>query len=160
MCPRCLPRLMTAVLCLLGTVAVQPALAQAGGDHRVRLTVSATVLPRTRLQVSSAPESLVVTEADLSRGYVDVPTPLALSVWSNVAPGARLVFSTVSDYIVQANVEGLAQPLVLGPGTGSVVVPREGARAGTTDLQLRFRVYLARNTPTGVHPWPIRVTTG
>lgn len=159
MCPARLPRLIAALLCGVAALAAQPVVAQPT-EHRVMLTVSATVLPRTRLQVSSVPDSIVVTEADLSRGYVDVPTPLSLSVWSNVAAGARLVFSSVGDYILQANVEGLAQPLVLGPGTGSVLVPRDSHRAGSTDLQLRFRVYLARNTPPGVHPWPFRISTG
>jgi hypothetical protein len=61
-----------------------PATATAGDG---KLTVSATVLKHASLNVLAQPSSVVVTAADISRGYVDVAAPAQVAIESNSSAG-------------------------------------------------------------------------
>src|SRR5659263_307590 len=77
---------------LLGT----PLVASISSDE-AKLTVTATVLKRASLQVLAQPASVVVTAADIARGYVDVPSPLQIMVQNNSRDGYMLTFESQAD---------------------------------------------------------------
>lgn len=144
---------------LVAVVLLGAPAGQAWGAPQGTLEISARVLPYTRVELQSGPTVLEVTEADVARGYVDVESPLAFSIVSNSGQGATLVFAPLDGHVQQARVSGLPQPLQLGRSLQALHVGMPGRGMSRLDLRLRFRFYLAEGTPSGVHPWPVRVST-
>ena len=68
------------------SVLGMPLVASISSD-KAKLTVSAIILKRASLQVLSQPAFVVVTAADISRGYVESPSPLQVRVQSNSQSG-------------------------------------------------------------------------
>jgi hypothetical protein len=110
-----------------------------------RITVSATVLKRATLDVSGQPDSLVLTEADIARGYVDAPPGLSIEVRSNSPQGVMVGFIAESELV--SGVEG--GPLRL-----------TGAARGVSVQVLRpsYRFMLSPAARPGVYAWPVRVS--
>ena len=145
-----------AVLALAALVGASPA-AHANGN--TTLTVTARVLPYTRVEVLSTPGMLQIDRQDIERGYVDVDTPLQLAVTSNDPRGVLLMLAPMSDYIERADVTGLGGNVLLGRSGGFVPLPAAAPGRQRTAHSLRFRLFLDRNTPVGSHPWPIQVSS-
>lgn len=149
-----LARRLAVVALLMAALA-----GQAWANPQATLQVSARVMPYTRVASQSSPATLVVTAADVERGYVDAESPLAFSIVSNSGHGATLVFAPLSPHVEQASVAGLPRPVQVGRSQQSIYLPMPGSGMSRLALSLRFRFYLAAGTPAGVHPWPVRVST-
>lgn len=132
-----------------------PATATAGD---VKLTVSATVLKHASLNVLAQPSSVVVTEADISRGYVDVAAPAQVAIKSNTAGGYLLEFASQGDFMRQILVRGLANDVQLSPSGGAVMQPSSGSGVTRTTLVLGFRFLLAESAHAGTYSWPMRLS--
>jgi hypothetical protein len=61
------------------------------------MTVSVQVIARAVLTMDSAPASVEVTAADISRGYVDVTAPIVVRVRTNSRRGYLLQVDNVSE---------------------------------------------------------------
>jgi hypothetical protein len=133
-------------------------LAAAAGSSEIKMTVSATILKRATLQVVEQPSSVVVTAADVARGYVDVLQTAQLAVKSNSSAGYMLVFSSHSEFVRQTRVRGLGNEVQLGASGG--VVPQTGASQGITHAShaLGFRFELTESARQGTYPWPVQVS--
>jgi hypothetical protein len=146
--------LRAAVLAGLAAAAVPVG---AGGSTST-LTVSATILPFTRLEAVSAPRTVTIGLQDVERGWVDVDTPVQVSVTSNHPRGALLLVAPTSEYIERTDVSGLGRVVLVGRNGGFVALPGSGAGRQRTDHLLRFRLFLAKATPPGTHAWPIQLS--
>lgn len=121
--------------------------------------VSATILKRATLKVLSQPSAVMVTHADLARGYVDVPMPARLAVQTNSRDGYLLEFASAGTFMRQILVKGLANDLQLNPVGGAVMVPASSSGGLTrATLALGFRILLAAGTQEGAYPWPLRIS--
>lgn len=132
-----------------------PATARAGDG---KLTVSATILKHASLNVLAQPSSVVVTAADIARGYVDVPTPAQVAIRSNTSGGYMLEFANQGDFMRQILVRGLSSDVQLSPAGGIV---KQGSLASgiiKTTLTLGFRFVLSESAQQGTYPWPIRLS--
>ena len=117
--------------------------------------VSAQVLPRTTLQVRSAPLDLVISARDVRRGYVDVREPTRVAV-SNNSPRGYVLFLITNFQGVTALVvrEGGAVATLRGGG-GAVA---ERGRVGIHMLlALHYRFILDPRREPGRYPWPVRL---
>lgn len=128
----------------------------AGGQTRAQLPVSATVLAVARLEQTSAPYELQLSDAELRQGYVDAPLPTSLVVHSNSAAGFQLDVIALSPMIGNIVVEGLDSPQVLGAEGGTLVQRWTGPQSRR--LTLRFRIILAPGTAPGRYAWPLRLS--
>ena len=142
--------------------AAQAALVIAGSfaaanarDARATFTVGATVVAIARIDMQSAPADLVVTAADVRRGYIDVAEPTALVVTSNSPSGFALDLMTVMPLMSAVIVRGLESDQSLGADGGTLVQRWQGAHTAT--LSLRFRLVLADGLAEGRYPWPMRL---
>lgn len=111
----------------------------------VRITVSATVLKRATLDVHGQPDSLVLTAADVARGYVDAPASLSIEVGSNSPEGARVDFHPRSEIVRAVDAVALHLPAAQRGFSVQVLAPR-------------YRVLLAPAVQPGVYPWPVRIS--
>lgn len=138
---------------VLGT----PLVATISSDE-AKLTVSAIVLKRASLQVLSQPASVVVTAADVARGYVEIPGPLQLRVQSNSQGGYMLIFDSHGDFMRQTLVRGLGNDVQLDASGGSIAQRASGRGMYQTSLGLGFRFVLADSAREGIYAWPMRLS--
>jgi hypothetical protein len=145
---------------VLGAVAagalMAPASVLAGGSQK--LTVTATIAKHASLKVLAQPSAVVVTSADVARGYVDVPAPAQLAIRSNSQSGYMLEFASEGDFMRQILVKGLASDVQLSPAGGAIMQSPTGSGVTNTTLALGFRFVLAESTKQGTYPWPMRVS--
>jgi hypothetical protein len=150
-------KLVTAAL--LATLAMAtPAVAQPAAPSTAKLTVSATVLARSDLRILHQPPVLVVTNADIARGYVEVSDASRIEVRSNNRGGFLLVFEGLESpepLIERVTVRGLASELEIGPGGGWVPQP---FRDGPSRMELRYRFTLHKNARPGTYAWPLSIS--
>lgn len=137
-------------------LATAPARVHAGGSE-AKLIVTATILKHASLKVLAQPASVVVTAADIARGYVDVPAPAQLAVRNN-SDAFMLSFSGEGDFMQHILVRGLGTDVQLGPAGGFVTQPSPGQGAVTSRLDLGFRFVLSESARQGVYPWPLQMS--
>jgi len=144
----------TLLLALLGASGA----ATAAGSNEVKLTVTATVLKRATLKTLAQPSSVVVTAADIARGYVDVPAPAQVAIQNNSTDGYLLEFASQGDFMRQILVKGLSSDVQLSPAGGAVM--QSGGRSGVTrtTLALGFRFVLSESAQQGTYPWPMQLS--
>jgi hypothetical protein len=144
----------TLVLTLLGGSGI----ATAAGSAEAKLSVTATILKRASLKMLAQPASVVITAADIARGYVDVPAAAQVAIRSNTRTGFMLEFASQGDFMSQILVSGLGSDVQLSPAGG--IVTQSSAATGVTQkiLALGFRFRLAESAQEGVYPWPMRVS--
>lgn len=137
-----------AVLGLPGTAAGAPE----AGVSRARLEVTATVLKHASLNIVAQPAMLVVTEADVARGHVDVASPVELAIKANTE-NFLLDFAASGDFMRRIIVSGLANEVQLSPAGGAIA-----QRSGPRTVSLSFRFVLSENARPGAYPWPMRLS--
>lgn len=133
-----------------------PAGAAAGGSES-KLTVTATVLKHASLKVLAQPSSIVITAADIARGYVDVPKPAQIAIKNNSA-GYMLVFAGYGEFVRQVRVRGLGNEVQMGADGGTVSQANTGGGMNSTVLDLGFRFELSASAQQGVYPWPMQMS--
>lgn len=143
-------------LLLALVLGVAPLAANAGNEGK--LGVSATVQKRASLKVMTQPSALVVTAADIARGYVDAPIPAQVAIQNNSRGGYLLEFASQGDFMRQILVRGLGNDVQMSPAGG--VVAQGGAGHGVTraTLDLGFRFVLSESAQQGTYPWPMRMS--
>jgi len=155
-CVQLQQRLLASVLAaILAFAALPDADAEAARSASTELRVSATVLPFTTLNVRNRTQTILITEADISRGYVDVVAGSSIEVKSNSRDGYYLSFECFDSSFRQVRIDGLGMPATVGPGPGIVPMSMD-ARTATVELSYRF--ILAEGVRPGAYPWPLTVS--
>ena len=129
----------------------------AGSAHaQARLAVTATVLKHVSMKVLAQPSRVVVTAADLARGYVDAPHPVLLTIRSNSRDGYLIAFAGQGAFLRQLRIRGLGPEIQLGAEGGFV---RQASNAGVPDtVNLAFRFELLPTAQEGVYGWPVQMS--
>jgi hypothetical protein len=137
-----------AAVALAGLLAA-PALA---GEARATFRVSVAVPAQVRLEALEQPAQLMLSDADVARGYVDVPA--RYRVRHNDRRGYLLQLAPRTGLARRVEVRGLGQPVVVADD--SVEVHR--APGGWLDeLDLAFRVVLGPGVRPGTYPLPVHL---
>jgi len=142
------------VFALLGGAGV----ATAAGSAETKLTVTATILKRATLKTLAQPSSVVVTAADIARGYVDVPASAQVAIQNNSRAGYLLEFASQGDFMRQILVRGLATDVELSPAGGAVMQPSSGSGVTRATLALGFRFVLSESAQQGIYAWPMQLS--
>lgn len=140
--------LVLLALCVSGTVLA--------GSTSAVMSVRVQVQARTLLNVESQPSSLVLTEADLARGYVEVPAVSRIRVHSNDPNGYLLAFDVTAGPFTAIEVTGLGPTAQISANGGWLVRPFTGTQPVTSELTYRF--LLASNVQPGTYPWPVALS--
>jgi hypothetical protein len=148
------PRALTALLLALAPLLIS-ALAHAG-TARARIAVSVTVVRPATMRSETTPSELVISDADIKRGYlvrrhvteafVESNSPVAFAI--DVSPATRL-FSQV-----QISTSG-GKKATFGADGGQLV----GWLGGQSPhlLVLDFLLKLSPGIEPGHYPWPLSV---
>jgi hypothetical protein len=147
----------TAVTALLSFVAIATAPAAYADNRSNTMAVSAFVMQNTRLHVLSQATQLTITEANIERGYIDVPAASQIEVKSNSRDGFALVFNSMSDLFEAVQITGLGPTVELGT-EGGTVVQRRNAQQQSVLLQLGYRFIFSKKVRPGNYAWPIALS--
>jgi hypothetical protein len=126
------------------------------GSTSALMSVRVQVLARTLLSVESQPPSLVLTEADLARGYVEVPAVSRIRVRSNDPNGYLLAFDVTAGPFTAIEVTGLGPAARISANGGWLARPFAGTQPVTSELTYRF--LLASNIQPGTYAWPVSLS--
>ncbi len=138
-----------AFLLLTVVLGVAPAIA---GSATTQMNVSVQVVARTILSIDSQPSSVEVTQADVARGYIDVPQAIAFHIRSNASSGYSLQFEPVGYPFSQVAVKWDNSVATFGgEGTWLTRSYQPGATTGTMNVHLA----LAPGTQPGSYAWPV-----
>jgi hypothetical protein len=148
------------ILSILGATLALLALGVSGtvlaGSTSALMSVRVQVLARTLLNVESQAPSLVLTEADLARGYVEVPAVSRIRVRSNDPNGYLLAFDVTAGPFTAIEVTGLGPAARISANGGWLVRPFAGTKPVTSELTYRF--LLASNVQPGTYAWPVSLS--
>jgi hypothetical protein len=139
----------------LALVATFVAVQLFAGSASAPMQVSVTVLARAVLTVASQPSAVIVTEADIARGYIDVSTPIVVQVRTNSRAG----------YILQADrrtADFATVELAFGDATMTVAdgeswISRPYVPGGDV-IAMQARVHLGAGMQPGSYPLPIALS--
>ncbi len=126
--------------------------------NAAKLSISATVIKHASLQVLAQPTSVVVTAADIARGYVDVTSPAQVAVQSNTASGYLLIFESQGEFMRQTLVKGLGTEVLLGTSGGGVTHRPLARGMSKTVHDLEFRFLLSNSAQQGLYAWPFSLS--
>lgn len=120
-----------------------------------KVMVGATIPARANLKILHQDTELVITQADIIRGYVEVRGGSRFEVKNNSAAGYLLSFDNLDGPFKEIQIQGLGTEAQLSPRGG--FVPQPYAR-GTVVKELDYRFMLAENAQPGTYSWPLHIT--
>jgi hypothetical protein len=117
------------------------------------LTVSAIVVPSTKVEVVSSASTLDVTADDVKRGYVEVRDAARLRITSTSREGYHVdVHSRVPMFrSVEVTIDGMRASI--GRDGGALSAPGRHGRNQLARVDYRFE--LADGVVPGRYPWPV-----
>lgn len=147
-------KLLAAVLltALALASAMAPVPAQAG-SQMASVQVSAVIRPSAHLQTNFQATQLHITEADIARGYVEIPGASRFSVVTPKGGHYFVDFHPRSDLFHSVHIEGLGSQVELGAEGGSVTQSGAGLAGASSTLNYRFQ--LKPEVQVGVYDWPL-----
>lgn len=146
-----------AIALAFSALAVNPPAQAADGDS-ARVTINANVVRHASVRSLSTPQTVSIAEADIVRGYVDVPLPSKLEIRSNSPTGYLLAIDGTAEYSRGTEVRGLGEAISLGQFGGVVNLKAGGPGMTLIPLELHYRVLLSAAARPGVHPWPLHLS--
>jgi hypothetical protein len=127
----------------------------AAGERRVEpMLVSVMVRPRTQMKVVHQAGELVITQADLARGYVEAPAATSMEVRTNV--GTYLLnFDWPEGLFTEVVVSGIGREVHLAQGESIMITQPE---LGMRVIELSYKMVLSREARPGTYAWPMMMS--
>jgi hypothetical protein len=143
-----------ALIAALSLSSLPVAVKAEAGSRSTAVHVSAVVLARADLNIIKQPTALVLTDADVRRGYVEVDAASMFELKCNNRAGCVLYFAAQGFSFAEASVNVMGRVVVLGPGGGLVTLPV----IGRTTVALSYRFVLSEGTQPGTYEWPFSLS--
>jgi hypothetical protein len=141
---------LTAALSLFAPAPSVEASTVQEASASARVMVSAVIPARASINVIRQVPTIVVTDADVQRGFVEVADATLIELKNNSSHGCLLIFETHDLPFREATVNILGREVAIGPGGG--MLAHQGL--GTVALPLSYRFALNDNMQPGTYAWP------
>lgn len=128
--------------------------AVAGSVTLGKIQVSAVVLAYARLNVLKQQHELMITNADVRRGYVQAESASIIEVRSNTPKGIILTFEATDLPFKETSVNIQGRDINLLPMGGMVNLPG----IGKSIVPISYRFVLAQGTQPGTYAWPFSLS--
>lgn len=119
-----------------------------------KMTVSVIVKSSTSVRLLYQSPEMVITNADIHRGYVDANAATRLEIESNSPTGYMLSFESYDGAFKEIHVSGLGEKVIIGSGSGMVFLSHKG----THTMELSYRFILSKDAEPGTYMWPLSIT--
>jgi len=143
---------LAKAICLsaLALAAAHPFVSEAASKA---IAVSATVTANAVMQVEYQAQQLVVTPADIARGYCDAPAASRVRVSSNSRTGYLIsIFSRLAIF-KSVRIETPDASAQIGREGGAIA--QHGRHGKDLLTQMTYRFTLAEGVSPGTYPWPL-----
>lgn len=144
--------LPAALLLAPAQAVIEPGVEAATVSTTIR--VNAVVLAHADLIILKQPVALVVTGADVRRGYVELDAASVLELKNNSRAGCLLFFSAHGLPFQEMSIRVMGRTVVLGPNGGLVTLPV----VGRTTIALSYRFVLSKGAQPGTYEWPFSLS--
>ena len=141
-------------LAISAMLAASWSVAAVAGSSSAEMRVSVTVVARTLVDVDRAAEAVTVTDADIRRGWIEVPAALALRVKSNAREGYLLRFQPLQGPFTRGELSWGNNLVQLGADERWITQRTDEQGAAVMNLRLQ----LADGVKPGVYPLNLGVT--
>jgi len=118
--------------------------------------VSVNVVASAKLQVAYQETNLIVTEKDVLRGYIDIPSAIRFSVLTNSQYGFLVNFYPIGNLFESVEVGGIGAAAHLDESGGTIV--QRGLFPPGARYELGFRFKLRAGMQPGKYPWPLQIS--
>lgn len=119
-----------------------------------QIQVTARVLARASMHVLRQPAEIVVTDADIKRGYLDVNAGSLIEIKNNSRAGVHMTFEARGLPFKEAQVSGFGRQVSLGPNGGIIT----SQMTGTSIVALSYRFIFDENSQAGTYAWPLSLS--
>lgn len=143
------------LLLLVAAVGLLPSLSVSASSVSAQMTVSVKVIARAVMSIDNEPTDVLVTEADVARGYVDLTVPMTINVRTNSRSGYLLQVSPVGGAFAAVDLNFDNSSIHVSTEEGMIVRPY---RAGGDTLSVNARLTLAPGTAPGRHATPFGIS--
>jgi hypothetical protein len=96
-----------------------------------------------------------VTEEDIKKGFIEIPSGTILQVKTNSKKGYFLYFEGNNELFKEVMVMDKGRTVVLSPNGAFVHQPCSGSNIEVKDLS--YKLHLKENILPGTYSWPLRV---
>ena len=125
------------------------------GSGKATIMVSATVVPKISQSTIHQELAINVTEDDLKKGFVEIPSGTILQIKTNARNGYALFFEGGNELFKEVMVKDKGRTVSLPPRGGFVHQPYSGSNVEIKDLS--YKLQLKENIQPGSYPFPFRV---
>jgi hypothetical protein len=146
--------LSVAAICSIAMSTVSTPDAQAGAQSQMQ--VSATVPARALSEIQAQLPQLVVSAADIARGYVEVTAASRLRISANSREGYAVDFYPRLPIFNAVHVSSASADARIGPDGGTMIV--RGRHGRNMPLDLSYRFELREQIAPGTYPWPLALS--
>jgi hypothetical protein len=109
------------------------------------------------MQLLAQAHELVVTNADIARGYVEVPSATRISVKTNNQAGYLLAFEAFSALPLFESIDVIVGGVNVQLSPAGGWVPQPYVRGGVTQ-EVTYRFALSKNAQPGTYTWPLSIS--
>jgi hypothetical protein len=125
------------------------------GSSNATVIVSATVIARISQSIIHQEPRINVTEGDVKKGFIEIPSGTILQITTNARNGYALFFERSNDLFEEVVVIDKGRTVVLSPNGGFVHQPYSGSNVEVKDLS--YKLQLKEDIRPGTYPFPFRV---
>jgi hypothetical protein len=138
---------------LSATQSAEPVSAPRSGQSAMTAMSAGETL--SALRVLFHHSDVVVTYADILKGYVDVPVAARLEIQNTNLSGYMVIFHGLTTPFHKVIVKGFDKDIVVDTYGGSVIQPYHGR--DPLLLELSYRVVLSKKIRPGTYAWPLTI---
>ncbi len=117
--------------------------------------VSATVVARVSQSVIHQAPRISVTEEDIKRGFIEMPSATILQIKTNSRNGYVLFFEGETELFKEVRVMEKGRTTLLSPNGGLIHQPNSGGNVEIKDLS--YKIVLTKNIQPGSYAFPFRI---
>lgn len=152
-------KLLTAVLtALLSLVPLTDSIfadtiTEDTSSKTTRTIITEEIQRLTSLKVVFQTQELVITQADILRGYVEIQAAEHIEIQNNNLSGYLLVFEGLKGPFKKVVIKGLGDEVTINPDGGWVAQPYHGR--DPIMIELSYRFILSEKARPGTYTWPL-----
>ena len=120
------------------------------------IVIKTTVSPRLNLKILYQMPEITITQHDIRRGYLELPSASLFEVESNNPNGYLLSFEGSLGPFREIHIQGLDNPAQLEYGNAFILQPYNRQKKVT--IELSYRGILSENTKPGTYSWPFSIS--
>lgn len=147
--------LLTVLLATTFFVSISDRNIANAGSANAEIKVSARVLAWTGFKILNQIKEVMITSADIRKGYIEIKSASRIEIKSNDPAGYMLIFQGITWPFREIYLQGLTNEIQISSGNTFV---RQPYNRGAMTVELDYRFLLAEDAKPGIYAWPLSIS--